>query len=325
MVRYWAAITAATLFAAGCGEFETQSIVLDLRVLAMTVDPPEVVTPFDPDNPDDIVLQDVEVCALVADPGDSRRLEYNMVACAERNSSRCDDVTAPFVDIGFGTIEDPEEAGAPVQLCQTLPANANLLAVIENAIEESALSGFGGVPVAIEFWVRPEDTGLEEAQFATKQMLYSPEFPVGRVANTNPSLIEITLEREDESTEVLPLGRCVDIADPPTVVLEEVVNFMPVEPDGVREDYLLPTFDGGSREFTENLTYAYYSTEGDWEREVTGGPRDFAGNEPPLDSEWTSLDEDADIGDGLDVQFWIVQRDERGGLAWFETCIRVVP
>ena len=27
----------------------------------------------------------------------------------------------------------------------------------------------------------------------------------------------------------------------------------------------------------------------------------------------------------LDVPLWIIQRDERGGTAWFESCVRVIP
>jgi hypothetical protein len=25
------------------------------------------------------------------------------------------------------------------------------------------------------------------------------------------------------------------------------------------------------------------------------------------------------------VQLWVVQRDERGGVSWYESCVRVVP
>src|SRR5690606_22747649 len=99
----------------------------------------------------------------------------------------------------------------------------------------------------------------------------------------------------------------------------------PLEPQGAREDYVVPTFDGGSRMLTENLSYAWYATAGEWNRENTGGPRDFAGNAPPLDSTWTAPTDPEIVGAGLDVALWMVQRDERGGQTWYHSCLRVVP
>ena len=44
-------------------------------------------------------------------------------------------------------------------------------------------------------------------------------------------------------------------------------------PEGVREDYVVPTFDGGSRMFTESLTYQWLAGDGEWSRSRTGGCR----------------------------------------------------
>jgi len=51
---------------------------------------------------------------------------------------------------------------------------------------------------------------------------------------------------------------------------------------------------------------------------------DGFGNEPDLDTSWTAPPA-SKIGDGKDVPFYIVQRDERGGQAWYETCVLVHP
>jgi hypothetical protein len=326
-MRRLALLTCAV--ALGCGEFETPSIVLDLRILGVQAEPPEIVSPFDPDDPTAVELDDVELCALFADPTRSRRLRWNMVACAPRSSRRCDSVTRPWVDIGSGTIEDPEEAGEPQAACGTLAASAGLLAVLQDAIENDSFSGFGGIPVQVELWVHGEDESFADAQFGTKRVLYSPEIPAGRVANTNPHLDGLTVEREGvtpdpEDPELLPLGRCRDVA-PLVAAPGERITITPVEPEGVREDYVVPTLDGGSREFTENLTYSWYATAGAWNREESGGPKDVVGNEPPLDSTFTAPADPAVVGDGLEVPLWIVQRDERGGQAWYESCVRVEP
>jgi hypothetical protein len=104
----------------------------------------------------------------------------------------------------------------------------------------------------------------------------------------------------------------------------ESLHLDPIEPDGVREDYVVPTFEGGARLFTENLRYEWLAGGGDWTRSGTGGPRDGAGNQPPLDTEWEAPP--ADQLDGpTDLSLWVIQRDERGGARWFESCVRVTP
>jgi hypothetical protein len=307
--------------AVGCGSLETPSIVLDLRVLGISVDPPEIVAPFVPDNPEAVVFDDVEVCALVADPGASRQLAFNMVACAPTDTLRCDQADQPRAEIGFGVVDDPEEAAAPVELCATLSNSDALYDVIEDSVRVDTLAGFGGIGVQVELSIRPEPGSLDEAQFAAKQMLYSPQFPPDRVANRNPWLDQITATDADGDAIALPLGRCGDVT-PVTVDAGAELELLPVEPEGVREDYVVPTFDGAIRELTENLRYAWYATSGDWSANNTGGPRDFAGNDAPLDSTWTAPEEELGA-EGLDVSLWVVQRDERGGLAWYQSCVHV--
>lgn len=322
MVRRIACL--AVLLAAGCGDFETPSIVLDLRVLGASAEPPEVVSPVDPDDPTNLELEEVEVCGLIADPGADRRLEYGLVACAPTDSKRCDELDRPFVDLGFGTADDPETATTEVSLCGTVPAGGGLLAVLEDSIRNDALSGFGGVEVQVELVVRAEGAPLAEAEFAAKTVLYSPQIPEERVANTNPAIDRVTAKIDGADPIDLPLGRCAEIA-PLDIAAGLELELEPVEPDGAREDYVVPTFDGGSRMLTENLTYAWYATAGEWTRENTGGPRDFAGNYPPLDSTWKAPLDPEVVGAGLEVAVWIVQRDERGGQRWYQSCLRVTP
>ncbi|HTM19744.1 MAG TPA: hypothetical protein VL172_04530 [Kofleriaceae bacterium] len=317
----------ALVIAAGCGDFETPSIVLDLRTLGAIAEPPEVVAPFDPADPEASAgeLQEVSVCVLPADPTESRRLEWNMVACAPRDSGRCDDASAPFVDVGFGFIDDPEASGQ--RPCGTVPVNAGLIAVLQDAVSADSLAGFGGIAVQVEIWLRPEGaTTLDDgvAAFAAKRVLYAPKIPAERVANRNPTVERFTYAVNGGAEADLPLGRCEEIT-PLDLAVDDQIQITPVEPDGVREDYVLPTFDGGVRQVTEYMSYAWYATAGDWSREDSGGPRDLAGNQPPLDSKWTAAIDADTVGDGLDVRLWMVQRDERGGQSWYESCLHVHP
>lgn len=267
--------------AAGCAtDFEDPSIVLDLRILAVSADPPEVVA--DVESLDASALDEIDpvtVCALVADPGADRELTYELTACPPTESGRCDDPSAPFVALAPSD-SDPA--------CAILYPSFQLASVIERSVRADALAGFGGIGVQVSLRVTPGGD-REAAELATKRVLYSPRFPEGRVANTNPA-VDVELEVDGDGG---------------------AITFTPAEPDGVRESYLLPTLDGGVRSFTENLSYAWFATSGRWSAETTGGPVDIFGNTPALETTWTpGGDEAADM--------WVVVRDERGGTTWHE-------
>ena len=83
-----AALALALATAAGCGEFESPSIVLDLRVLGMSAGPPEVIVPPDPSEVSLADLPAIEVCALVADPREGCDLTYDFTACPPTDVSR---------------------------------------------------------------------------------------------------------------------------------------------------------------------------------------------------------------------------------------------
>lgn len=325
------ALAALGLALAACDPgFAAEELVVDLRLLGVIASPPEIVLPFDPAEPDAISIDDlgtIEVCALVADPADRRRLSWRMEVCPPEGDGRCDEGVPRFV-IGEGVIEDPEEAATPQVPCATVTGSADLVAVLMESVRADDLAGFGNVAVMVSVAVWPEGADPATAEYAEKDLRYAPRIPEARVANANPTLDALRVARaagggRGEDFD-LPLGRCVDGASFP-VAPGEQVQVLPREPDGAREDYVVPTFDGGQRTLTENLRYQFYATAGNWSRFRTGGTKDAAGNEPPLDSRWTAPDDPEVIGDGLDVPLWIVQRDERGGQAWFESCARVIP
>ena len=196
-----------------------------------------------------------------------------------------------------------------------------MLAILQDTIERDSVSGFGGIDLTISLRVVPEGGGEAEAVYGFKSARYSPRLPPERVANSNPLLEEFGIDFE---AEPLRRGRCVDQLSPFVLAAGQSMRIVPVEPEGVREDYVIPTFEGGSRMFTEYLSYQWLATGGDWTRGSSGGPRDGAGNEPPLGSTWEAPDPE-DLDGPTDFSLWIMYRDERGGGAWFESCVRVVP
>jgi hypothetical protein len=318
------ALVALALAATGCGSFEEPSLVIDLRLLAMTAEPPEQVLPVDPAHPEDVTLAPVEVCALIADPGAERGLSWSMTACPPTGDRRCDDPAAPTVAMGGGALADPDTAATPQVACATLPAGPGVLAILQDTIAHDDLSGFGGVDLNVMIRVVPDGGGEASAVYGAKAVRFSPQLPAERVPNTNPTLEQIALDLGVGATRDLPLGRCAEQVAPLTLAPGQAITLAPIEPPDVREVYVVPTFEGGERTFTENLSYQWLAGAGDWSRTTTGGPRDAAGNQPPLDTSWEAPGPD-DVGAGVRVPLWLIQRDERGGGRWFESCVQVAP
>lgn len=310
----------AVLAAAGCTSFEDPDIVLDLRVLAMTAVPPEQVVDVDredPPQPEELLaqLEPTEVCALVADPGIDRPLRYQLSLCTFGRGSRCGDVG---VVLASGTIEDPDGATPPA-LCATVEPDGNLLGVLLATLEEDPLSGLGGLDYLVELAVGGVDDDRANDQYAAKAVRVAPRIPVERVANANPMLERLEVSVDGAEPVELPLGRCGVQPAPLTVAPDAVVRISPIESDGTREPYVVPTLDGSTAMFTESLTYQWLATAGGFSRGSTGGTRDIAGNFPELFTEWHAPDA------ATQVTLWVVQRDERLGARWFEACIIVTP
>jgi hypothetical protein len=292
------------VLAAGCGSFEDPSIVIDLRTIAMRAEPPEQM--FDPEDPQ---LVDAEVCAVIADPAASRRLDWRMTVCAPNDELRCNEQGEDaWFELGRGTIDDPETAATPQVACATIPGEGGIFLVLEDAIRVDPLGGFSGIDVLVSLSV----TSDEETIWAGKRVRYSAQIPEDRVANHNPTI---------EMLDGVTLGRCAETAAPLEVAAGEEVEIEPIEPDGVREEYVVPTFDGGSRMFTETISYEWLATAGGFTRPTTGGPHDASGMLPPNDTKWVA----PDVDEPTDVTLWLIERDERLGAAWFEACVRVSP
>ena len=273
----------------------------------------------------------------VADPGADRTLFFEYVLCPETESRRCDDPDDPVFRFASGTIDDPDTAAIEQLPCGTLEPSPALVPVFERAIEEDPFSGFGGLPVQVELRLRPDGVTDDDAEVASKRMLYTPQIIEEQTQNENPGVTLFTAvvgepgsndrPEADEAAPALDLRACSELGDEaPAIAIgpDTRVTFLPVEADGARQDYLVPTFDGDIRELTENLSYQWVSTGGDWVDEVTGGPVDPFGNDPPLRATWESPQAE-DLEGPETIQFWSVVRDERGGQDWYRWCIRVEP
>lgn len=311
----------------GCGTFEDPAIVIDLRMLGAIANPPEQLIPIDPSNPPDpatITLAPVEVCALIADPGIERALEWQMVFCPPTDDGRCK-AGDPSKIVGGGMIEDPETAATPQSACAKLEPGADVLLILKKTIENDPLAGFDHVDAQVSIRIAPTGEPASSAIWGTKSIRFGAQLPVERTPNQNPTITRYDADLGATGAAVpLPLGRCHDLASALTVMPGAKLKLTPIEPPGARQDYVVPTFDGGERKLTENLSYQWLAGAGHFSSATSGGPKDGVGNDPPLDTTWTAPIA-SEVGAGLDVPVWIIQRDERLGQAWSESCIRVRP
>jgi hypothetical protein len=322
VVKYLALVALAA-----CGTFEDPNVVIDLRVLAITAEPPEQVIDISQSmNPADLAKQLVpaKVCALVSDGNFDRRLRYRLTLCL-LDQGRCD-LGAPHLVIADGLLDDPDTTSPEPQLCGTIPTDDpgdSLLAVILAALNGDVFGGAAGVFYAVELVIGGETADPALDLYAAKELAIQPNIPPGRMPNHNPTISGLTATIDGTDTPV-DLTRCADNVAPLEILPDQKVRFTPVEPDGVREMYSVPTVDNTQRAFTESLTYQWTIGDGHLSDGNTGGPRDAFGNPAPLFTDFTAPHA-ADLDGPTTIPMWIVQRDERLGEAWFQTCFHVTP
>jgi hypothetical protein len=333
---------AITALLAGCTTFEDPTIVLDLRVLAMTA---EIELGFFPTGlgPDQVVDVDLAmpmpaeileqllpttICALVADPAQERALRWSMTVCLLDEEGRCDR-EQPVIELGSGVIADPETAPSaqrPCGIIEPMAYPATLLAILREAVEANPVQALGGIDYTVVFTVGAVEDRSTDV-YATKHLRVSPRIPAERQANLNPRFDFVDAALVSGAARTLPganggSGRCADVipSDIPDVPRGSRLTLFPVEPMGVREDYLVPTLDGKTAMLTETVTYQWFATYGAWSDEFTGGGHDVLGNQSLLGSDWLAP---AAPAGPLVVSLWMIQRDERYGVQIFETCVRV--
>jgi hypothetical protein len=328
----------AAVLASACATFEDPTIVLDTRVIAMTARTPEHVIDVDlahPPDPSELLAQlnregPQEVCGTVADPGPVRGLRWSMVACGLDENHRCDPAR-PRVPLEAGRLADPEAARSGLPgftggtACTTFEYDDKLLALLVDLLRDDPARALGGLDYAVEFRVGAEDQPIEHDLFAAKQIRIAPRIPVTRQANKNPEIVEMQIAINYGGGFPNHPKHC---ADPPgdtsfdiEVESGDVVTLYPVEGDGAREHYVVPTLDGQFEKFTENMTYQWLTTAGSFSDDITGGPPDIFGNVTLLGTDWTA----PQVSSVTELTVWVVQRDERFGASMHEVCMRVTP
>lgn len=293
---------------AGCLSVQDNpSKVVDLRVLAIQTDPPELLASgCDPNAPDSFLTwaQPITYRALIDDPqGAGRVLDYTLLTCPEQGDRQCDSDRRVELARGTTTAGVLELSVTP-SLAQTADGGSLLL----ETLRADTYLGFGGIRVPLVLHLR----GGGEEIFAQKLMVYSCARVPGMAANVNPVFPPLTVDGEPWGEGTLPTLSGVE---PHLVELED--------PGDDEETYVVPSLEDPPQPLTlvESWQISWHTDHGRFDPVQTGGTN-LGGGVGRLSSRWFPPPE-AEPREV--VRVWAVARDGRGGQTWVERQFRYAP
>ncbi|MFN0062108.1 MAG: hypothetical protein ACKVPX_06305 [Myxococcaceae bacterium] len=298
------------LTAAACvGAEDDPSTVRDLRVLGVSLNPPELMAPSCEGGVDAALAvagSPVAWRALVVDPaGEGRNLDWELLACANAGDRVCagGDDAGDRVVIASGS----QPAGEwQLPLVPGTLVLQNGQSILLRVFSADAFGGLGGLRVPLVLRVR----GGDEQVFAQKLMVYSCKaYP----------------ESEQNLLPMLPGVRAAGNQWPEGVPMPlSGAGPFPMEPepfDALEESYVVPSLSLAPVFLQESWKVAWHTTLGTVSPSQTGGT-DLAGEESRAQVEWLPP---AAVEGQTDVTFWLVVRDGRGGLTWTTRQVRYTP
>lgn len=313
------ALLGAALLPGCTPDFEEAWQVTDLRILAIQADPAEALGT----RATLVALPPVHVTALVVDPrAPDAAVDWELWACSPEQNT-CDDAAARVLVKRART--------APAAIAADFAITPALLAT---AIQKDTLRGFGGVPVKVHLKVsgpRGSDEGIKRLVYGLADQPLKTAPAAGtlrgtcrttlpscddglscergsclRLPNRNPAILRLTADDKPlDATRKLVAG--------------QKVKLYPETPAGEAEAYWVYTFEGGTRQREEYLSYSFFATSGKLSNANTGGrPSVFITRKSALDlsSSWTP----AEAGRAT---LWLVVRDDRGGVSWVSHTVQV--
>jgi len=329
----WMSVGVLAMFVAGCGNFEDVTTVIDLRVLAIAAEPPEIVVdPMHLDGPFQTTLT-----ALVGDPtGQARPISVDVLACPRqidavtaatgRNGVVCKPFDPQSTDPDASVAVTPSSAppmvdrtpfgDGEIALPFVFPQDLLLRAY---RLDPFAQLGFQ-MPITFQFVVAAGD----QREIATKRMIFAvapPDHP-DQPANSNPHLTGLStyVSRDDQGMPVDP--QPFELDHPPEVPLGGSLWFEPEGADGQAETYFTRALTREANpqvvvnQLKETLRYAFYTSAGSWSPPSTITAPPIVREQPErvhLESRYrapTVMPADPN------VTFWVIVRDERGGASW---------
>lgn len=331
--RVVAGVALCASVAACTASFDDPSTLKDLRVVAVSVEPPEIVV----DDPFDLPEEFPEIVArpLIVDPaGGGRAVWVQVVACGNQPAASSDG--RDDGDVRDTVARGPCPAGSTVLgEGDATPAPGDIVAPFEvrwrpprefirRAGEADPLSLAFGLPVTLQLTV----SAGADTMIATKRLIVSPRLSPGQAPNGNPR-IDRVYQRPDEDGFQMP----VDLDDPernPTVVTSRRSVRLDARSSDA-EAYVGNVFDPKTQtlvltEFPkETLRFSYYAVWGSFSPgRISDEPSPFS----ELDGRRTEVTYRAPEAatappPGTIDRVFVVVRDERGGSSWVRLALRL--
>jgi hypothetical protein len=331
----------ALVAASSCvGAEDNPTLVKDLRVIGMSLEPPELslkpcnpalfvalAAPdagvglgagfgFDAGVSSDALLRALSrvpltLSMLVLDPqGEGRELGYRLRGCSRVGDRTCM-AEHGSVELASGTLV-PGENTLRLEN-QSQPAAARLddaaaTPLIVDVLRNDTYRGLGGIRLPLVLEVATAD-GAERV-YAQKLMVFSCQFLPGQKANQTPIVPGILADGAtwNESTDLEVSGG----AD---------VDLEPASFDDREESYVVPSFELKPVQLVESWKLAWMTTSGLMSTYETGGTN-FAGQAGRHKVRWQP---DTRLGAPQNFSIFVVTRDGRGGSSWIRRNARWTP
>lgn len=287
------------LLGACIGSQDDSSQVVDLRVLGMAMEPPEIMAPnCDPESFEvaAAAATPARFTALIADPkAAGRAVNYRLRVCVRQDDRKCEN-EGEFIQLGTGATADGGIVIDDLRVgTAQLPSDGGERYLLAEARAASAFGGLGGVRLPLVLQVSAGD----EVIFAQKLMVFNCPIVPGMNQNVTPVLPGVLLQGT-----AWPEGglRTLSGAEA-TFELGDLA--------GLEESYVVPSYELKPVALTEAWKVSWHTTLGRMSPNETGGV-DQGGQVSRHKVKWTP---GASPKEGP-VTFWWVVRDGRGGESW---------
>lgn len=348
--RLWLGLLAAAL-CAGCGDFQDVSTVVDLRVLDVSADPPEILVDptklaafiADPENaplPTSGPAQS-RLTALIGDPaGGERTITVDAVACPRsidavtaatgRNGIVCAPVDPASTDPNASVAVTAPPPAPPTVASRTTFGDAELTLpfsfpadLLVRAYQNDPYARLGfQLPVAFQFTV----SAGAEREVAIKRVIFTvpPDGHADQKPNANPRIPSvITYNMRDANADPID-PQPVNLEQPLPVPLDASIWLEPQGAGLEAEHYFTRelTHDATPQVITsletETLRYAFYATAGTFSPPSTNTVIPIIRSKPDRAHLESKYQAPRIMPADPNVTFWIVVRDERGGSSWIK-------
>ena len=303
-------LLAALLPLTACSyDFERSSEILDRRILALQLDPPELAG-------GEPVPDSVQARALVVDPQDP-------LASAEVRWKSCLRLPRSSGDVSLAeNMRCPEGEGTALLGDSSEPLDSVSLQIPLPPDLVGVLATESDVP-APQILVQLEVGSGQEVLATVKQLAVTSRLPEGQELNRNPVLQKLTLDGAEwlqDSPLTLRYGECPDErkkqveAEDGSLVLACEHEIEPLfDEDSQSQFYEARGLSGDPELQREVLRFAWYTDAGSFRRDTT---RQFDPRDPSPDNVGPKTFWREPASKTPRATVWVVVRDARGGTGW---------